>query len=678
MFYFFDPNDPVQYYTDSFRNWVEWPPLDIPAELDIPPALRQEPVWSPEEWLQRGLASNYRSTDDFQPLLHADVILDLWQRAEALVPLKPIPHQAVQFLHNLAKYGYSSQLYKITQTKYKNVAIEARLWSPAVHVLHTWLNLGFICGPYPTLPYPSGKCNGLLLIPKGASNVRVCSDFSRPLGDSFNSAVNRNFKRRLPLRIANFANVKRALQLAGSSCWMMKNDIKDAYKMIQVRPDQVKAQQFSFGGCYFYDTSLVFGDCSAVHAFSFAHYGIVHGLVLPYVDLHPDLSQLCIDDLINVAPFQHDSKLWDFFTRYQYVMNAIGFKLQDWSDDKMKSFGPSQQGLLLGVWVCTKTFTWNLPPRKLSIMLEFLEKCIEAPAMTINQLQKLCGRINYLIEIDVSFSACSGFVRHQLAAFLKLHPHWSEVPSHQQDHSIVLSQASKQDLMVVRSLLNILKTKQFPLEIIRWHAQTRIVFTDASGCLGHGVGGVLLSTPSKAFSIPLPDALLECGLGHVLFIPMKWRTCTLELLPIWASLLIFAGDVKHTNVLFYVDNLEATIAINKKTSNDYSTVLLLRLIFYTASILDCHIEAQHIMRRSTPYAVIADDLTHFSVDSLFQADPFAIYTHVPDLPPVLEWMNNFAAENPTELYTSVMAYLNSYQTVQYLVPTYQFPQHHTE
>lgn len=139
--------------------------------------------------------------------------------------------------------------------------------------------------------------------------------------------------------------------------------------------------------------------------------------------------------------------------------------------------------------------------------------------------------------------------------------------------------------------------------------------------------------------------------------------------------LIFTGDIKHTNVLFYVDNLEATIAINKKTSNDYSTVLLLRLIFFTASILDCHIEAQHIPRRSTPFAKIADDLTHFCVDSLFQADPFAIYTHVPDLPPVLEWMNDFAAENPTNLYTAVQAYLYSYQSVQYLVPTYQFPQH---
>ena len=542
MFYYFDPSDPVKYYCDSFRNWVDWPPLDIPPELDIPPDLKREPSWSPEEWIRRGLATNYRSSADFQSLLSADNILDLWQKAEAQAPIKPIPRQALQFLHNLALNGYSSQLYKISSTRYKNVALETRLWTPACHVLHTWLKAGFICGPYSDLPFSPGKCNGLLLIPKGSSNVRVCSDFSRPFGDSFNHAVNPSFKKKLPLRIANFSSVKRALQLAGSSCWIMKNDIRDAYKMIQVAPDQVKAQQFSFGGCYFYDTSLVFGDCSAVHAFSFLHYGIIAGLVQPYADLHPELSQLCIDDLVNVAPFLHESKLWTFFYRYQFVMNSIGFNLQDWSDDKMKSFGPSQQGLLLGVWVCTKSFTWNLQPRKLAIMLEFLEKCIEAPAMTVNQLQKLCGRINYLIEIDVSFSACSGFVRHQLAAFLKLHPHWSELPPANQAHEIVLSQASKQDLMVVRSLLNILKSKQFPLEIIRWHAQTRIIFTDASGCLGQGVGGVIVSTPAKAFSIPLPNELLECGLGHVLFIPMKWRTCTLELLPIWASLLIFAGN----------------------------------------------------------------------------------------------------------------------------------------
>ena len=662
-----DPLDPVTYYCNLNLSTVEWPPLDIPPDLIIPPEMSQEPAWTPEEWLARNLGSNYESPE-FIPSLSAENIENLWHQTQIVFHTRPMDRQALQFLLDVAAHGHSSGLHSIVSSAHPNVALESRLWTPAVVVLSQWLKKRFICGPFLEMPFSPGKCNGLLLIPKGSSNVRICSDYSRPLGLSFNSCVDPSFKKQLPLRIADFSSVKRALLLAGRSAYIMKNDIVDAYKRIRVSMAQVPAQQFKFGSCFFYDASLIFGDCSAVHSFSFIHNGIVNALVAPYASLPQELSLICIDDLCCIAPESQVMKLWEFYYRYEFVMNKIGFQLQPWSEDRLKSFGPSQSGLLLGVWVSTKDFTWNFPPRKLSLLLEFIEHCIQAPALSLNTLQKLGGKLNYLKSIDDSFGACSGFVLHQLSAYLKVHKFWSRVPISQQPLDIVLSKASIQDLMVVRTLLNILQSRQFPLEQQDWHAQSRTVFTDASGVLGQGVGGVLLCTPTKGFSIPLPDDLLQSGLGHVFFIQLSFRTCTLELLPVWASLMIFASDLKHTRCVFYLDNEAATIALRKKTSNDYATMLLLRLIYFTASLLDSTVEAHHVHRRSSVYTKIADDLTHFSPDSMFRADPQSTYAMVDNLPPITLWMSNFTTDDPSPIFHAIMAYMNSYTAVKYLSP----------
>ena len=663
----YDPLDPIQYYLNSMKTHVEWPPLEIPPHVDVPPDLAQEPDWDMEEWLSRGLASNYSSAL-FTPSLNATNIENLWNQVEAEFPLLPLASQAMRYLLYTAKEGYNSQLTEIVASQHPNVALESRLWTPTIIVIHKWLEKGFLKGPFDTPPFSPEKVNGLLCIPKGPSNVRVCSDFSRPAGSSFNSAVDKSFKSVLPLRISSFPAIRRAIALAGSGCLFLKHDLVDAYKKLQIHPSQLPAQQFRLGQMYFYDSCLVFGDRSAVHGFSFIHNGIITGLVLPYAQLPQELAQCCIDDLVVFAPAAQRHKLITFDKRYRYVMAEIGFELQPWDEEKLKSFGPTTAGLVLGVWIDTKSMTYNFPPRKLALLLEFIETCVEAPALTLNQLQKLCGKINYLKQVDESFSVTSGFILHQLQAYLKIHPDWSSTPISQQQPLLVLNQASRQDLLIIRSMLKMLQDRSFPLEMIRWTSHTRILYTDASGVINHGVGGVILTAPNRAFHIPLPEDVLLSGLGHVKFIPMSYRTGVLELLPIWAGLLLFASEVRHSTVLVYIDNNEAVLSLTKKTSSDFATCLMLRLICYTASILDAHVEPIHINRRSDVYSRVADDLTHGDTRSFFKTDPFGIYSYVPDLPPVNLWYKNFATTDPTSLFASIVDFIRNHRTVQYLLP----------
>ena len=108
-------------------------------------------------------------------------------------------------------------------------------------------------GPFDHPPFPRGKINGLLLIPKGASNVRLVTDFSQPAGKAFNDAVPPTFRKEYPLRMSTFEDVRSAIRLAGSGAFFVKHDLCDAYKFLRVCASQVCAQQFKFAGLYFYE-----------------------------------------------------------------------------------------------------------------------------------------------------------------------------------------------------------------------------------------------------------------------------------------------------------------------------------------------------------------------------------------------------------------------------------------
>lgn len=96
---------------------------------------------------------------------------------------------------------------------------------------------------------------------------------------------------------------------------------------------------------YHFSSSMIFGDVSAVHAFSYIHNSLVLGLVLPFSSLPAELCLTVIDDQVTFAPRKHLSLLWQFCYRYSFVLKSVGFKLQDWTDDGMKSFAPSQSGV---------------------------------------------------------------------------------------------------------------------------------------------------------------------------------------------------------------------------------------------------------------------------------------------------------------------------------------------
>ena len=84
-----------------------------------------------------------------------------------------------------------------------------------------------------------------------------------------------------------------------------------------------------------------------------------------------------IDDLVLFSAASQLSQLWQFHYRYSWVMEQIGFVLQPWTGDLLKSFAPSCRGQVFGIYIDTVANTWTFPPRKLALLLQFVEQCIE-------------------------------------------------------------------------------------------------------------------------------------------------------------------------------------------------------------------------------------------------------------------------------------------------------------
>ena len=358
-------------YIDSNFTTVDWPELPCDPRLDIPADLLEEPDWTLDAWFSRGFTGNYPPLV-FDPLLSAAEISTLWE--DTMKTFTPTKQQEVDYalLLEVASTGYDSQLAPLEcSVSYKNVTTESRLVKPACQVIQKWIDSRFVSGPYQEPPFPLYQKNGLLLIPKGPSNVRLITDASKPTLKAFNDRVDQSFRVRLPLTMNMFNDFKHKLLMAGPGAYILKLDLCDAYKFCRTTTSQLASQVFSWGQCFFVDHCLIFGDVSAVHSFSAMHRVLLQYFCLPYASIPTGLSSLCVDDVVVVVPENWLQRLWQFYYRYKYVMEKVGFKLAEFDETHQKSFLPSQHGNVLGIYVDTRFFRWFLPMRKLKIVTTF-------------------------------------------------------------------------------------------------------------------------------------------------------------------------------------------------------------------------------------------------------------------------------------------------------------------
>ena len=127
------------------------------------------------------------------------------------------------------------------------------------------IEAGRIPGHLDELPFKNFQINSMGLVKKKEKNkFRMIYDLSHPKKDSINSNIADIFSE------VSYSSLEDALQLiamCGPSVYLAKADIKSAFRLIPVRPDQHNLFYLQWEGNFYYDKMMAMGCRSSCQLF---------------------------------------------------------------------------------------------------------------------------------------------------------------------------------------------------------------------------------------------------------------------------------------------------------------------------------------------------------------------------------------------------------------------------
>ena len=130
---------------------------------------------------------------------------------------------------------------------------------------------GHTSGPFPYPPFPHTHCSPIGAAPKPDGSVRLILDLSSPRGDAVNDGIS---KEEFSCTYTKFDDAISILLHLGKGAFLAKTDIKHAFRLCPVRPEQWPLLCYRWMGSFYTDTVLPFGSRSSPFIFNTFAIGI--------------------------------------------------------------------------------------------------------------------------------------------------------------------------------------------------------------------------------------------------------------------------------------------------------------------------------------------------------------------------------------------------------------------
>ena len=114
-------------------------------------------------------------------------------------------------------------------------------------------------------PFPNCHISPLGAAPKPDGSCRLVLDLSQPTGQSINDYIN---KEDFPCKYTHFDAATELAYTMGRGCYLTKIDIKHAYRLLPVRPQDWPLLVYCWEGKYYVDVKLPFGGRSSASIFT--------------------------------------------------------------------------------------------------------------------------------------------------------------------------------------------------------------------------------------------------------------------------------------------------------------------------------------------------------------------------------------------------------------------------
>ena len=312
--------------------------------------------------------------------LHASTLKD----ELAAHPDKNFIHELIHNIQHGCSIGYNGPQFVHCSKNLPSVYQQPLILDNA---LAQECNPGRILGPFDNPPLPDLCCSGLGLVPKHNSGWCTIYHLSAPHGNSINNYINPDD---YTLSYCSVDDAYAILNLLGTGALMSKIDLKNAFRLIPVHPNDWNLLGICWRNKFYIDTCLPFGLCSAPFIFNqlsvAIHWILQHKYSVSHL-LH------YLDDFFT-AGAPDTSECQNNLEAMLSVCQKINAPVK-----LTKVEGPSTSITFFGIVINTITMTASISSEGKQELLSALQSIIERRKCTKQQLLSLTGKLSFTCKV---------------------------------------------------------------------------------------------------------------------------------------------------------------------------------------------------------------------------------------------------------------------------------------
>jgi hypothetical protein len=282
-----------------------------------------------------------------------------------------------------------------------------------------------LIGPYDGPPFRHWIISPLMTVPKKGTvgKWRVVHHLSHPWGRSINS-----FIKDWQCNLTRFAAAVKVVCKLGRGCMMSKLDIKSAYRLIPIRPNDWPLLGMRWKQKFYFHTSLPFGLKSSCHIWeryaTAAEWIVRNKLRVEDIDHYVDdyflaavTYILCKEQLDGVS---------DIFSKLGMIIATE------------KTIEPTTRLVYLGITIDSNEMSISLGPDKIATIIELLDQWMDCDTCSMKQLQSVIGTLQWAANVVTHG-------RTFIQRLRDLEHEYVEIENHTDESAITINDESRED-----------------------------------------------------------------------------------------------------------------------------------------------------------------------------------------------------------------------------------------
>lgn len=410
---------------------------------------------------------------------------------------------------------------------------------------------GRLLGPFSPDSLPAVQVSRFGVIPKSTPGKwRLILDLSSPEGNSVNDGINPEL---CSLSYVSVDDAARTVAGLGRGALLAKVDIKSAYRMVPVHPEDRMLLGMVWDGALYVDATLPFGLRSAPKIFNTLADVIEWILKQEGIDW---VFHYLDDFLVIGAPSS------DQCARQLQTLLAVFDKLNvPVAVEKLE--GPATILIFLGIELDTQALTLRLPVDKLTELKLLINSWTQKRACTKKDLQSLVGKLQHACKV---VRPGRSFLRRMFELLKGVS---------RKQHFIRLNKSFHSDL------------RWWQLFLSSWNGVAMIgsqewspafhLYSDASGSFGCGAWW-----DQSWLQIKWPRDLQD------------WAIAAKELFPIVVAAMVWGKRWAGQSIMVHCDNQAVVEVVNSGYCKDPIMMQLIRCLFFISARFEISLRAIHI------------------------------------------------------------------------------------